>query len=92
MVIAFGFGMVENRDLGYSATWLQIGIAGWAASFVVGAGYLGPTSKKVSRLIEAHGPENDEAQALIQRLLFVARLDVVLLLVIVFDMTAKPWS
>ena len=92
MVIAFGFGMVENRDLGYSATWLQIGIVGWVASFVVGAGYLAPTSKKVSKLIEADGPESDEAQALIQRLLFVARLDVVLLLLIVFDMTAKPWS
>jgi hypothetical protein len=31
-------------------------------------------------------------QALIQRILFVARLDSLLLLFIVFVMTAKPWS
>jgi hypothetical protein len=92
MVVAFGFGMVENGDLGYSATWIQIAIAGWAASFAIGAGFLGPTSKKVDRLIAAHGPENDEAQTLINRLLLVARIDVVILLFIVFDMTAKPWS
>ena len=92
MVVAFGFGMVENGDLGYSLTWIQIAIAGWGASFAIGAGYIGPTSKKLSKLLEANVPENEEEQALIRRVLFVARIDVVILLFIVFDMTAKPWS
>jgi uncharacterized membrane protein len=92
MVVGFGFALVENGGWTYGPTWIQIGIAGWAATFAVGAGYLGPTSKKVNRLIEARGAEDPEVQGLIGRLLRVARIDALLLLFLVFDMTAKPWS
>jgi uncharacterized membrane protein len=92
MVIGFGFGLTENGGWSYSTTWIQIGIAGWAATFLIGAGYLGPSAAKIDRLIEERGPEDTEAQALIERVLRVARLDALLLLFIVFDMTAKPWS
>jgi uncharacterized membrane protein len=92
MVVGFGFWMVENRDLGYDATWVQIGIAGWIASFVVGAGYLGPHSRKLAGLLEQRPAGDGEVQALIERILFVARLDSLLLLFIVFDMVVKPWS
>jgi uncharacterized membrane protein len=92
MVVAFGFAMIANGDLSYSLTWLQIGIVGWAVSFFVGAGYLGPHAKRLSKVLDDRGAEDAEAQALIERILFVARLDAVLLLFIVFDMTAKPWS
>lgn len=37
------------------------------------------------------GPEDTEVQNRIRRILVVARLDVVLLVAIVFVMTAKPW-
>jgi hypothetical protein len=92
MVIAFGFAMIANGDLSYSLTWLQIGIAGWAISFFVGAGWLGPHAKKLSKLLDEREPEDAETQSLIQRILLVARFDAVLLMFIVFDMTAKPWS
>ncbi len=92
MVVAFGFAMIANGDLSYNLTWLQIAIVGWAVSFFVGAGYLGPHAKRLSKVLDDRGAEDAEAQALIQRILFVARLDAVLLLFIVFDMTAKPWS
>jgi uncharacterized membrane protein len=92
MVVGFGFAMVANGDLSYSLTWLQVAIVGWAVSFFVGAGYLGPHAKRLSKVLDERGSEDADAQALIQRILFVARLDAVLLLFIVFDMTAKPWS
>jgi uncharacterized membrane protein len=92
MVVGFGFWMVEYADLGYGATWLQLGIAGWIASFVVGAGYLGPHAAKLARLLEERRPDDAEVQDLIRRILLVARLDAVLLLFLVFDMTAKPRS
>ena len=94
MVVGFGFWMVERGEAGwtYDMTWIQIGIAGWIASFAVGAGYLGPHAAKLARLLEQRQPEDGEVQALIRRILFVARLDAVLLLFIVFDMVAKPWS
>ena len=92
MVVGFGFWMVHEGDLGYDATWIQIGIAGWIASFVIGAGYLGPHASKLAKLLDRRPPEDSEVQDLIKRILLVARIDAVLLLFIVFDMTAKPWS
>jgi uncharacterized membrane protein len=92
MVVGFGFWMVEHADLGYDETWIRIGIAGWIASFVIGAGYLGPHASKLAKLLESRSPEDGEVQALIRRILLVARIDAVLLLFIVFDMAARPWS
>ena len=92
MVVGFGFWMVEHADLGYDEAWIRIGIAGWIASFVIGAGYLGPHASKLAKLLESRPPEDGEVQALIRRILLVARIDAVLLLFLVFDMTAKPWS
>jgi len=91
-LLGLGFGLVEKGELGYSLVWVQIAIAGWAASFLIGAGFLGPRSSKLSKLLKERPPEDPEAQALIRQLLIVSRLDSVILLFIVFDMTAKPWS
>jgi hypothetical protein len=44
----------------------------------------------VGKLIVERGPEDDEAQARLRRLLLVARFDSLLLLAIVFVMTARP--
>ena len=67
MVVGFGFWMVQENDLGYGATWLKIGIAGWIASFVIGAGYLGPRASKLAKLLDRaaargrRGPGSDHA-------------------------------
>jgi len=92
MVVGFGFGLVEKGDFGYDLAWVQIGIAGWAASFVAGAGFLGPQSKRLAKMLEERPPEDAGVQALIRRILLVARLDSVLLLFITLEMVAKPWS
>jgi uncharacterized membrane protein len=94
IVLALGFGLIENGQSpwSYHLTWVQIALAGWAVSALTGIFYLGPTAKKLGKLIEERGPADPEAQATIKRILLVARLDVLLLLFIVFDMTAKPWS
>jgi len=91
MVVGFGFGMIEKAGTGYSATWIQIGIAGWAASFVIGAGYLGPRAKRLATLLDERAADDQEVQSLIERILLVARFDALLLLFVVLDMTAKPW-
>jgi len=92
MVVGFGFGLVEKGDWGYDPAWIQIGIVGWAASFLLGAGYLGPHAKKLDRLLDERSPDDAGVQDLIRRILLVARFDSVLLLFITVDMVAKPWS
>jgi uncharacterized membrane protein len=94
IVLAFGFGLIENGQSpwSYDLTWVQIALAGWAASTLTGIFFLGPTAKKLGKLIEERGPADPEAQTVLRRVLLIARLDVLLLLFIVFVMTAKPWS
>jgi uncharacterized membrane protein len=94
ILLALGFGLIENGQSpwSYDLAWVQIALAGWAVSTLVGIFYLGPTAKRLGKLIEERGPADPEAQHVLRRILLVARLDVLLLLFIVFDMTAKPWS
>ena len=93
-LLALGFAMIENGYIPwtYDMTWVQIGIAGWVFSFIVGVFYLAPRSSKLKKLLETRGPEDAEVQDVIHRLLWAARVDNAVLLFVVFDMAAKPWS
>jgi uncharacterized membrane protein len=91
IVLAFGVAMIEKGDLSWSIFWIDFALVVWAISFAVGAGYLGPTAKKIHLAYEASGGElTPEITALQQRVLSVIRFDAVLLLLIVVDMAAKP--
>ena len=93
LVLAFGAAMLTNDQSpwDWDTTFVQIALAGWALSFLVGFFWIRPAAAKLAKTIEAKGPEDPETQAIIKRILLVTRLDVVLLLFIVFVMTAKPW-
>jgi len=51
----------------------------------------GPESGKLGKLMPTRPPEDPEVQMRIRRILTVARFDVLLLLSVVFVMTAKPF-
>src|SRR5262245_11352521 len=93
LTLGLGFGLMENDQSpwSYDQFFVIFALAGWAVSFVTGAFFLGPEAKRLAALITARGPEDAEVQHRIHRILVVARLDVVLLIAIVFVMTAKPW-
>jgi hypothetical protein len=92
-VLALGFGLMENGQSpwSYDQFFVVFALVGWALSFVTGAFFLGPESKKLGKLMPTRSPEDPEVQYRIRRILVVARFDVVLLLAVVFVMTAKPW-
>ena len=92
LVLAFGFAMMENGSLPYDLIWVQIALVGWGVTALVGFTFISPNAARISRLIKERGPEDAEVQARIKKVLYVARFDAALLLFIVFDMTAKPWS
>ena len=94
LVLLFGIGLMTNDQSPWKwdMTWVQIALAGWALTFLVGFFWIRPTAAKLAKTIEAKGPEDPEAQAIIKRILLVTRVDVIILLLIVFVMTAKPWS
>ena len=93
LVLLFGIGLMTNDQSpwDWDMTFVQIALAGWALTFLVGFFYIRPTAAKLASAIEERGPTDPEAQRLIKNILLVTRIDILILLFIVFDMTAKPW-
>ena len=93
LVLLFGIGLMTNDQSpwDWDMTFVQIALAGWALTFLVGFFWIRPTAAKLAKTIEAKGPTDPETQAIISRILLVTRIDVLILLFIVFVMTAKPW-
>jgi uncharacterized membrane protein len=91
VVVAMGFVLMHKGGWGYSHFWALFGLIAWGISFLVGAAFLGPESGKLARLVETKGPEDPEVIARLNRIISVARTDVVLILLVAADMVAKPF-
>ena len=93
IVLAFGFGLMENSasPWTYDQFFVIFALAGWGASALIGMLFLGPEAKRLGRLMPTRAVDDPEVQYRIRRILMVARVDAVLLIAIVFVMTAKPF-
>jgi uncharacterized membrane protein len=90
-VLVMGLLMVwYSPALGFSETWILIGIAGFIATFITGNFFLGPAAGKIGAVIDAEGPASPNAQALIRRIVLVSRIDQVVLLLVILAMVFKP--
>jgi uncharacterized membrane protein len=92
IVFAMGIAMIINGDLGWGHFWVIAGLIGYATTFVTGVAVLSPMAKKISASIEATGAESPQTQALIHRILLIARVDVTVLVLVVLDMVTKPFA
>jgi uncharacterized membrane protein len=92
IVLLMGIAMVVNADLGWGQFWIVAALVGYAVTFATGVGVLSPLAKKVDALVTEEGAESPAAQAAIRKILLVARVDVAVLLLVVADMTTKPFS
>jgi uncharacterized membrane protein len=92
VVLLMGIGMVVHNNLGWGHFWIIAGLIGYAATFVTGVGVLSPLAKRIEHSAGTNGAEHPETIALIQRILLIARVDVAVLLIVVADMTLKPFS
>ena len=92
VVLGFGIAMTSNGDIPYNQFWIIFGLVAWALSAATGILFLGPEAKRLNKTAAQHGPKSPEAQARLRRILLVARVDVALMFLIVFDMVAKPFS
>jgi uncharacterized membrane protein len=75
-------------DLGQG--WVLFGFIVWLLSFIVGAGYLGPESGRLSELVEERGPEDPEYLRRLGRIFVISRIELLLLVLVVLDMAVKP--
>jgi uncharacterized membrane protein len=92
VVFSMGIAMMINTDWGWNHFWITFGLLGFVWTFATGMGYFAPASKRLHELMQTVGPTAPETQAAIARILFIARLDIAVLLLVVVDMVVKPFS
>jgi uncharacterized membrane protein len=91
VALLMGISMVlYSPGLGFTTAWILIGLIGYAATFVTGAFFLGPTAGKLGRAMEAEGPESPAVQGGIARIIAISRIDAVVLILVIADMVFKP--
>lgn len=82
--------VIDSPAWDFDDTFVVIGLVGWAATLVTGLFFLTPESKRVGALMEERGPQDPGAQAGVKRLLAIAKIDAVVLILVIFNMVVKP--
>jgi uncharacterized membrane protein len=89
-VVIAGVLMVLDGPWSFSMLWIDLGLAGFAATFVTGMFLLEPAGKRLSAVVEAEGGFTPPAAAQAKRLLAIARVDALVIVLVVAVMVAKP--
>ena len=90
-LILLGTGIwLISRDVFTLDDWVVYGLIVIGISIVTGAGFLGPESGRLGKLIEERGGEDPEVQRRISRIFLVSRIELVLLVSVVLVMALKP--
>jgi uncharacterized membrane protein len=92
LVLVTGVAMTINGDLDWGDFWIIFGLVAWAISTAIGVGYLTPRVKRLMPIMTERGPSDPEAASLLRNITLAGRIDVALTLLIVVDMTVKPFS
>ncbi|MBM3679411.1 MAG: DUF2269 family protein [Actinobacteria bacterium] len=89
VLILSAVALMINGNWDWSEPFVSVGLAVWIVSFLVGAGFLVPESGRIAKVIDEQGAGSPDAQRRIRRILLYSRLELVLLLVVVFMMVVK---
>jgi len=92
VTIAFGIALMLEADLDWGQFWVIFGLVGWVIAAVVGVGFVGPELGRIDQAARAHGPDSEEVARRVKRLFMIFRFDTALLILIVLDMSAKPFA
>ena len=90
VLLLAAIGMMVNLHWSWGQNWVVFGLIAWIVSFIVGAGFLGPETGRIGKIIERDGPDSPEAQWRIRRTLLISRAELVVLIAVVVNMVVKP--
>jgi uncharacterized membrane protein len=91
LTLGFGIANVIVSDVfGFDEMWINIGFGGFFLSAVIGMAVLGPTAKKMKALVAERGPNDPVVAHMGRRLDLFGRIDLIILIVVVFVMVTKP--
>ena len=91
-VVIFGIALVIESDAwSFDQLWLVLGLVGFAATFVTGLFMIKPASERIGAAMEREGGRlTPELRIDIRKLIVMARLDYVVLFLVIGDMVLKP--
>jgi uncharacterized membrane protein len=93
VALIFGILLVRQMEsVTVSDFFVQYGLTGIVLTIAIGAGFLGPQSGRLGKLIDEKGFGAPEVQRLLARILLVARIDSAMLFSVVLVMALKPFS
>jgi low affinity Fe/Cu permease len=92
VVLVMGLALVIESDAwSFDQLWIVLGLIGFAATFVTGFFLIKPTSERIGQAMERDGGRiTPQIRTEIRKLLVKARVDYVVLTVVILDMVAKP--
>ena len=89
ILIVTGVWLV-TRDVFELEAWVIFGIVVWVYSFVAGAGFVGPQTGRVGQAIEEGRGDEPDVQRRLGQVLLAGRIELVLFVLVVLDMSLKP--
>jgi hypothetical protein len=90
-VLIFGLAMtIEAEEWSFSQLWIVLGLVGYFATMLTGMLVLGPSGERLGEQMARDGGMSAEARVGALRLLALARIDLVVLLLVIADMVLKP--
>jgi Predicted integral membrane protein (DUF2269) len=92
VVLVMGLALVIESDAwSFDQLWIVLGLVGFATTFVTGLFLIKPASERIGAAIEREGGRlTAQLRTEIRKLIVKARVDYVVLSVVIFDMVAKP--
>jgi len=90
VVLIFGVLLVIEGGYDFEDTFVIIGIIGAISTIVIGAGFLSPRMRKQEEIWDEHGDPSEIASQALSRTMLIARIDLVVLFVVIGTMVAKP--
>jgi uncharacterized membrane protein len=90
LLVILGVWMVIDAPAWtFGQFWILAALVMFGYSFLSGLLYLGPKSAQLKKMLSTEGP-SERTSALMRRMFIVGRIELVLLILIVFDMVLKP--
>ena len=90
LLLASGIWAASEGNWDFGQAWISIGFAAFLFSFFLGMAFLGPESGRIKQLVKERSYEDPEVQRRIGRILMFSRIELVVLLVAIWAMAAKP--
>ncbi|MFT4049577.1 MAG: DUF2269 family protein [Solirubrobacterales bacterium] len=90
LTVVCGIAAAIDGPWSFGALWIDIGLAMFVISFLIGATYLGPQSEKLAKVAESEGADSQTFRSGLKKFMTIGRFETALLWLTVIVMVIKP--